>query len=84
MFLGDFLYMHLHIIGSSVRSVRGSMHLLVLLARATIECRMGWNYTADVAFDVYAMILGTHRDVFDARAFLRQYPRSWKIYLKIF
>ena len=29
MFLDDFLYMHLHIIGSSVRGVRGSMHLLV-------------------------------------------------------
>ena len=29
MFLDDFLYMHLHIIGSSVRGVSGSMHLLV-------------------------------------------------------
>ena len=47
-----------------------------LLARATIECRMGWYHTADVAFDVYAIILGTHRDVFDARSFLRQYSRS--------
>ena len=38
---------------------------------------MGWYHTVYVAFDVYAIILGTHRDVFDARSFLRQYPKSW-------
>ena len=58
--------------------LQGNINRLdLLLARATIECRMGWYHTVDVAFDVYAMILDTHRDVFDARSFLRQYPWSW-------
>ena len=37
MFLNDFLYMHLHIIGGSVRGVRGSMHLLVISINSNLS-----------------------------------------------
>ena len=63
IFLDDFLYMHLHIIGSvtlsqiSVRGVRGSMHLLVFILEISFS---------QIMFKIVTVIHMLSRKVFKA------------------